>query len=163
MLSLMGFTADDPTGGIAHIIQTALTPVFLLSGIGELLGLFNTRLARVSDHMAHAADLVGGDISPAEEARLRRHLARLLHRIWLLDTSIALGAVGGASTCGAAFVLFLGSVRDSAVAGWLVGLFALALGCTVSSLIVFLGDSLLAWHGLRREGPLPRSMRDLAR
>lgn len=81
----------------------------------------------------------------------------------MLDASVALGAIGGASTCGAAFVLFLGSVGNSSVADWLIGLFALALGCTVCSLITFLGDSLLAWHGLRREGALPRSMKDNTR
>ena len=38
-----------PLDSIAHVIQMALTPVFLLSGIGTLLNVFNTRLARVSD------------------------------------------------------------------------------------------------------------------
>ena len=153
----------DPTGGVARLIQTALTPVFLLSGIGVLLSLFNTRLARVSDDMAHAADLLKGDANPEDEAQLQRQLARLARRMWVLDACIAVGACGGASTCGSAFVLFLGGVRDSAVAGWLIGLFALALGCTVISLIAFLGDSVLAWHGLRREGPLPRSIKDAGR
>jgi hypothetical protein len=157
-----GLAVDDLTNGVAHLIQTALTPVFLLTGIGNLLGLFNTRLARVSDHIAQTADLLTKDVSLAEKAMLQHHLVLLARRLWLLDTSIALGAVGGASTCGAAFVLFLGSVRNSGVAGWLIGLFALALGCTVSSLIVFLGDSLAAWHGFRRVGPLPRSIKDNA-
>ncbi len=151
---------EDPTNTVAHLIQTALTPVFLLSGIGVLLGVFNTRLARVSDHMAHATDLLRGVARPEEEAKLRAHLRRLAHRMLMLDASVALGAIGGASTCGAAFVLFLGSVGNSSVADWLIGLFALALGCTVCSLITFLGDSLLAWHGLCREGALPRSMKD---
>jgi hypothetical protein len=35
----------DAVDSIAHIIQVALTPVFLLSGIGTLLNVFNTRLA----------------------------------------------------------------------------------------------------------------------
>jgi hypothetical protein len=43
----------DNTGSaldtIAHIIQVALTPVFLLSGIATLLNVFATRLARVGD------------------------------------------------------------------------------------------------------------------
>ncbi len=154
---------SDPTGDVAHLIQTALTPVFLLSGIGILLGLFNTRLARVSDDMANAADLLSGDVSPADDANLRRHLVRLEHRRWLLDASIVIGAAGGASACAAAFVLFLGSVGKSAVDGWLIGLFAVALGCTVIALVVFLGDSVLAWRGLRREGLLPRSINNMAK
>ncbi len=38
-----GLQAADAVEGVAHIIQVALTPVFLLSGIGTLLNLFNTR------------------------------------------------------------------------------------------------------------------------
>jgi hypothetical protein len=100
--ALLGLGMEDPTNTVAHLIQTALTPVFLLSGIGVLLGVFNTRLARVSDHMAHATDLLRGAARPEEEAKLRVHLRRLAHRMLMLDASVALGAIGGASTCGAA-------------------------------------------------------------
>jgi Protein of unknown function (DUF2721) len=147
----------SPVTNAAHLIQTALTPVFMLSAIGTLLGVFNTRLSRVSDHMTHLHDLLKGDIDADEERNMRAHLRRLVRRTVMLDASIALGAIAGASTCGAALVLFVGSIRASAVDSWLIGLFALALACTVASLVTFMGDSLLAWHGLRREGPLPRS------
>jgi hypothetical protein len=40
---------------IAHIIQVALTPVFLLSGIATLLNVFSTRLSRVGDRVEVAA------------------------------------------------------------------------------------------------------------
>ncbi len=36
---------------VAHVIQVALTPVFLLSGIATLLNVFSTRLARVADRV----------------------------------------------------------------------------------------------------------------
>ena len=36
---------------VAHVIQMALTPVFLLSGIASLLGVLSTRLARVADRV----------------------------------------------------------------------------------------------------------------
>ena len=150
---------DDAVDTAAHIVQTALTPVFLLSGIATLLGVFNTRLARVSDHVEHASELLEGDADEAEAARLSLHLQRLRRRVFALDASVALGAIGGAATCGSVFVLFLGGVRGSGVAGWLIGLFGLALGCTVLSLVAFLADSLFAWHGLRRDGPLPRATR----
>ena len=82
------------------------------------------------------------------------HLAGTLDRARQVGALPA--AVGGASACGSAFVLFLGAVRNATVTGWLIGLFSLSLGCTVCSLVMFLGDSVLAWHGLRREGSLPR-------
>ncbi len=152
---LLGLDAGDAVDSVAHIVQVALTPVFLLSGIGTLLNVFNTRLSRVSDHREHTAELLRGDDETVDHAVLRAHLRRLRHRTMVLDASIAFGAVGGASTCGAAFVLFLGSLRDTAITTWLIVLFGLALVCTACALIAFLADSVLAWHGLHREGPLP--------
>jgi hypothetical protein len=140
---------------VAHVIQVALTPVFLLSGIGTLLNVFNMRLSRVSDHREHIAELLRGDVDDRVVPVLRAHLLRLRRRTLVLDVSLVSGAIGGASTCGAAFVLFLGGLKTGAVATWLYVLFGIALGCTVFALIAFLADSVLAWHGLRREGSMP--------
>lgn len=156
-MDLMTPADASSVASAARLIQTALTPVFMLSAIGTLLSVFNTRLSRVSDHMTHLNEILKAGLGAAEDRSMRAHLRRLVRRTAMLDASIALGAVAGASTCGAALVLFVGSIRASAVEGWLIGLFALALVCTVGSLVTFMGDSLLAWHGLRREGPLPRS------
>ncbi len=145
-----------PVESIAHIIQVALTPVFLLSGIGTLLNVFNTRLARVSDHAEHANTLLK-TCAPEEVFVLRAHLRRLRRRTVALDVAIALAALGGAATCGAAFVLFVGVLRDLATSTLLFVLFGASLGCTVGSLAAFIGDSLLAWHGLQREGNLPHA------
>jgi len=140
---------------VAHVIQVALTPVFLLSGIGTLINVFNTRLSRVSDHREHAAELLRGGVDDATQVLLRAHLVRLRRRTLVLDASVMFGAVGAASTCCAAFVLFLGSLRSEAAALWLFVPFGVALVCTVCALVAFLADTVLAWHGLRREGPLP--------
>lgn len=140
---------------IAHLIQVALTPVFLLSGIGSLLNMFNTRLARVSDHRDHINDLLKACDDAQEAARFQAHLGRLRSRTLMLDASMLLGALGGAATCGAAFVLFVGGLRESAVASWLFGLFGGALGCTVCALMAFVADAILAWHALHRNGPMP--------
>ena len=142
---------------IAHLIQVALTPVFLLSGIGTLLNMFNLRQGRVSDHTEHAAELLHTEADAGRQALLRAHLRRLRQRQRVLDASIVLGAVGGAATCCAAFVLFVAGLREAESASWLFALFGVALGCTVFALMAFLADSVLAWHGLTQEGPLPRA------
>lgn len=141
---------------VAHIIQVALTPVFLLSGIGQLLNMFNTRINRVSDHTEHLTELGDTEDDPVKLGLLVTHLRRLRRRRVALDASVVLAAIGAVSTCGAAFVLFLGGVREAQIASWLVVLFGAALGCTVAALVAFLVDSVLAWHGLNREGPMPR-------
>ena len=151
---------SDAAGGIeatAHIVQVALTPVFLLSGIGTLLGMFNLRQNRVADHTEHLTELLDAEQDQAKVGLLLAHLIRLRRRRTALDAAVVLGAVGGACTCGAAFVLFFGGLRNAEVASWLIVMFGAALGCTVGSLVAFLVDGVLAWHGLRREGPMPRS------
>ncbi len=155
MSDLLGLEPGEAVDSVAHIVQVALTPVFLLSGIGTLLNVFNTRLSRVSDHREHTTELLRDGAEKVDHAMLRAHLRRLRQRTLVLDVSVMLGAIGGASTCGSAFVLFLGSLRDTAITTSLFALFGLALGCTACALIAFLADSLLAWHGLHREGPLP--------
>ena len=150
---LSGQSADD----VAHVIQIALTPVFMLSGIGTLMNLFNTRLARVSDHLETIASTLSDEEDSARAAVLHRHSIRLHQRTVMLDASIVLEAVGGAATCGAALVLFLGSLRNSTAGSWLALLFGVALVCTMGVLATFIVDSVLAWHGLRTEGPMPKA------
>lgn len=153
---LLNLDPAGPIDSIAHVIQLALTPVFLLSGVGTLLNVFNTRLARVTDHAEHAAELLNNSDGEEESAPIRAHLRRLRQRTVALDTAVAFMAVAGASTCGAAFVMFMGVLRDAGVATALTILFGGALLCTVGALVAFLVDTVLAWHGLRSEGPLPR-------
>lgn len=147
---------NDMVDGTAHIVQIALTPIFLLTGVGTLLNVFNTRMARVSDHNQHLAELVRTGPDAATRRWLEAHCARLKLRLWALDAAVALTAIGGAATCGTALILFLGSLSDKAIESWLILSFGVALVCVVSALFAFVIDTVLAWHGLRREGPLPR-------
>ncbi len=41
--------SQAPVSDVAHAIQLSLAPVFLLSGIGVLLGMLTSRLARIVD------------------------------------------------------------------------------------------------------------------
>ena len=141
---------------IAHVIQTALTPVFLLSGIGTLLNVFNQRLSRVSDHFEHLNAMLE-TCHPGSAAGLWRHLARLARRRLALDVTVTLAACAGAATCAAAFALFLVTLRDSEGGGLLEWLFGASLLCTIGSLGAFIVDTVLAWHGLRTDGPMPRA------
>ena len=141
-----------PIEGVARVIQVALTPVFLLSGIGTLLNVLTARAARVTDHAEHLAEL----LQDGEEPSLRAHLRRLQRRVMALDAAMALGAAGVAATCGATFALFVGALRDARAATYLFVLFGAALLFTLGAVGAFLFETVVSWHGMRDEGPLPR-------
>ena len=154
---------DPATIDIAHTVQVALTPVFLVSGIGTLLNVFNTRLARVSDHAEHINELLQTMENDAERSRMERQLARLHRRTAALDLSVAFGAVAAAITCMFTLALFVLTARDRAGGTALLLLFGAALLCTVCAIIAFVADSILSWHGLRTEGPMPSPRRGLVK
>jgi len=142
--------APDPTSldSTAHIIQVALTPVFLLSGIATLLNVFGTRLARVADQVETLSERIEAVDGP-ERGRLARRVARLRLRSFLLDAAVILGALGGVAICGAVLTLFVGALRDATVASLLFGLFGAAILCTLGALTAFGVEMLIASRGVR--------------
>jgi hypothetical protein len=146
---MFGFDNTGPVlDTIVHIIQVSLTPVFLLSGIATLLNVFSTRLGRVADQVdAAAKELESAD--PAQARQVARRLAYLHRRSLALDVAVVLGAIGGAATCGAVLVLFLGAVREATVASILFGLFGLAVVCALGAIAAFTVEMLIASTGLR--------------
>ena len=135
---------------VAHIIQSALTPIFLLSGLATLLNVFSTRLVRVADQVEAA----GKTLAMADAAQTRflaRKLRILYWRSLALDTAVVLGAVGGAATCGSVLALFVSSLREMSDAALLFGLFGLAVVCALGGVLAFTVEMLLAGIGIREE------------
>src|SRR6516165_10855107 len=120
--------ADTSLDLVAHVIQVALTPIFLLSGIATLLNVFATRLARVADLVAQITKAME-QAAPEECADLVRELLRLRRRSIALDAAVVLGAVAAAATCASVFTLFVGALRNATVASVLFTTFGLHDQC----------------------------------
>jgi hypothetical protein len=127
----------------AHVVQLALTPVFLLSGTATLLGVFAARLARV-------ADRVDTLTKEAKEPIRDELLVLLRRRSRVLDVAVVLSALAGGLTCATVLVLFLGEVRGTAAARFLFLAFGGAIVLTMGSLTAFVIEMLLAARGVRR-------------
>ncbi|HYZ43128.1 MAG TPA: DUF2721 domain-containing protein [Stellaceae bacterium] len=142
------FNPDAPLDFIAHIIQVALTPIFLLSGIATLLNVFATRLARVADRVEQIMKAME-EASPDQSSELARQLSSLRRRSIVLDIAVVLGAIAAASTCGSVFTLFVGALRNSTVASVLFTSFGLAIVSTISAIAAFTIEMLMAGSGVR--------------
>ena len=141
---------------VAHVIQVALTPIFLLSGIATLLNVFATRLARVADLVSQITKAME-QADPEESAGLARQLLRLRWRSIALDAAVVLGAIGAAATCASVFTLFVGALRNSTVASLLFTTFGLAIGCTISAIAAFAIEMMMAGSGVRAQVARQRS------
>jgi uncharacterized protein DUF2721 len=143
-------TSASALDEIAHIIQVALTPVFLLSGIATLLNVFSTRLRRVADRVKAVGKAVEDADGPERKA-LSAQLARLHRRSVALDVAVVLAGVGGAATCAAVLALFVGALRDVTIGSVLFGLFGLAVACALAAIAAFTFEMLLAGTGILDE------------
>ncbi len=138
---------SDSVDSVAHVIQVALTPVFLFSGVASLLGVLCARLARVADRV-HVLAAKLETAEPLERDRLQIELTYLRGRSHLLDAAVMMGASGGVATSLAALLLFVGTLRDQAGASLFVA-FGFALLFTIGALLAFLIEVLLASRGIR--------------
>jgi hypothetical protein len=125
----------------AHVVQVALIPIFMLTGIGSLLNVFSARLGRISDRVDLLSQSGGGDSDD-------RELRRLGLRSMILDAAVLLGAVSGALTCAAALALLV-AVLGARDAFALFELFGGALGCAIAALAAFAVEAILAGRSLR--------------
>lgn len=143
-------TGQSALDTIAHVIQVALTPVFLLSGIATLLNVFSTRLARVADRV-EAIGKALEDADGAERRALSEQLARLRRRSVALDIAVVLAGLSGAATCAAVLALFVGALRDVTAGSVLFGLFGLAVMCALVAISAFTVEMIMVGTGIRDE------------
>ena len=94
-------------GGIAHVIQLAVAPVFLLTSVGAILNVMANRLSRIVDR-ARALELKLIDAKDAFRDELLMRLANLSRRAKLISHAIALCVVTAVLVCGTIIVLFVG-------------------------------------------------------
>ncbi|MBE7199818.1 DUF2721 domain-containing protein [Methylobacterium sp. A49B] len=153
---MFGFSlSSTEPDSIAHIIQVALAPAFLLSALATLLNVFSTRLGRISDKVdalsAEAARMAQARAADAEAVRLSRRLSYLRRRSFVLDMAVVLASLAGGLIGLAVLTLFVGALRDAATASILFACFGAALICTVAAIAAFMAEILMAGRGVRDE------------
>jgi hypothetical protein len=93
--------------GVAQVIQLAVAPVFLLTGVGAILNVMANRLARIVDR-ARMLELKLMDAKDADRVELEQRLRNLSRRAKLISHAIALCVSTAVLICGVIIVLFLG-------------------------------------------------------
>ena len=131
---------------IADAIRLAVTPIFLLAGVGITVNILIARLGRIVDR---ARILEGqqqaADVRPAIETELRV----LSRRARLIYQAIALSIACALSLCLTVTTLFVGSLLALHLATVIVLLFVTAMLSLIGALLTFFREIILATHHLR--------------
>jgi hypothetical protein len=123
---------------IGPVLQVAISPVILISGVGLLLLSITNRYGRVIDRSRFLGD--GVRKSGGAQGHVGQQLEILLRRARLLRMSITFGVT--AVLCAAVLIigLFLGSISHVAATAFVVVMFSSCMLCLVGSLVFFLRD-----------------------
>jgi hypothetical protein len=140
---------DTGITAVAHAIQLAVAPVFLLSGVAGLLAVLTNRLARVIDRSrALAAPIATYAPDTAAAQGERQTLAR---RAKFISRAIALCTISALLICAVIATLFVGAFARFDASVPVALLFVAAMVALFVGLLAFLREVLLATANLRSD------------
>lgn len=133
---------------IAHVIQLAVAPVFLVTGVGALLAVLSGRLGRAVDR----SRVVEGqlrELAGEALARAQHELVLISRRTRLIYTAIWLAVLCALLICLLIAVAFVDAFLAMNLARFLATLFVLAMLALIASLLAFLREIFLAVSSAR--------------
>jgi hypothetical protein len=133
---------------VAQVIQLSVAPVFLLTGIGAMLGVMTQRLARVVDR-ARVLEQKLESATPEVRAALRSDLATLSRRAKLIHRAITLCTTTALLVCTVIAVLFLSAFLDFDASLAVALLFVAAMSAFFLGLLWFLREIFVATVSVR--------------
>jgi hypothetical protein len=133
---------------VAHVIQLAVAPVFLLTGIGAILAVMTNRLGRIIDRARVLEQKLQG-ATPEILAGLRSDLATLSRRAKLINCAITLCTTTALLVCTVIAVLFLSAFLNFDASIPVALLFVAAMLAFFLGLLWFLREIFLATTSVR--------------
>ncbi len=127
------------TSQMVSVLQTAISPVVLISGVGLLLLTMTNRLGRIVDRARSLAlRLRGADGEDREPIHAQLHI--LAQRARLVRRSIALASFCVLFASLLVISLFITSLAGAEIPWLVAGLFILSLLSLIASLVEFIRD-----------------------
>ncbi|HNQ78405.1 MAG TPA: DUF2721 domain-containing protein [Acidobacteriota bacterium] len=137
------------------ILQTAVGPVILISGIGLLILSMTNRYTRIFERTHHIVTKL-----PAATAEERKNLIAqlrvILKQAYVVRAALALAVLSVFWTAVLIISLFISVVFQLGFPIWIATLFILTLSCLIGSLIMFIVDINMSLSSLKIEVGLHR-------
>ncbi|NRB40217.1 MAG: DUF2721 domain-containing protein [Pseudomonadales bacterium] len=129
---------------IAHVIQIAVAPVFLLAGIAGLLGVMTNRLGRVIDRARSLARGQQYASTEHEHALINQENRNLLQRGRFINLAIAFAGTSALLVCLVIMALFTASLLSMNFSKIVAVLFIISMILLIVALSFFLLEVFLA-------------------
>jgi len=128
---------------VSHVIQLAVAPVFLLSGVGAILAVLINRLGRIIDRY-RVLEHGSAAAAAGEESVAQIEMAILSRRARLIHWAISLCTVGALFICIVIATPFIGSMLHVSVSQAIALMFVGAMFALIAGLLSVLREITLA-------------------
>lgn len=129
--------------GLAHTIQLALAPVFLLNGIGAVLGILTGRLSRIVDRARAIEERITSAEHPRHAAQVNE-LRLIDRRMRVVNTAIFLVTASAVAVALVVAVMFIARLAGFGFARTLAVVFTAAMFLLIAGLVLFLVEVRMA-------------------
>ncbi len=126
-------------GDIAHVIQLAIAPVFLLTAVGTLLGVLSGRLGRSVDRRRVLVAAMP-ELEAGTAAKARGELSFVQQRIRIIYAAIALAVGCALLICLLIAIAFVDALIAANLSRVIAVLFVMAMLALIGSLGLFLRE-----------------------
>ncbi len=145
---------DAQITDVSRVIQLAVAPVFMLTGIATLINAMNTRLGRVVDRSRIVRERLKQGGSTEQTDEYTRELHVLIHRSRLVYLGILYSVLAALLVCLVIAGAFIGALNAVDLAKTVAIMFILAMTSMIISLGMFLREVYLG-VGAGGAGRLP--------
>lgn len=131
---------------LAHVIQLAVAPVFLLTALSTMLAVLTNRLSRVVDRTRKLETFLMEH--PERSAQPRGELFILFRRTVLCNRAITLCTLTALLICVVIGLLFVSALMGFNASWAVASIFVASMGTFVFALLSFLREIRIASHAL---------------
>jgi hypothetical protein len=140
---------DLQTENVAKLIQLALGPVFLLSGVGITLSMLTQRLARIVDRARTLEDQRERTTQETRLTRIDKDLRVIWRRTRYINSAIAFSTISALFTTLVVTLLFASEFTSMRTGPIIAILFVAAMVCLSTAFLMFLIEVRIAVNTLR--------------
>jgi hypothetical protein len=138
----------ESLSSLLPIIQLAITPVILISGMGALMITLTNRMARIVDRTRELAEAIP-DADPEERKHLEDQLNIMWDRSLMMRRAVTCNGLSMLLSCLLIVALFGAAMFDWNMKLVVLALFAASVMMLTASLVDFLRDIYVSLHALK--------------